>query len=171
MSMTGNISTLFRVEEYAIISPSNGGPGIFVHACDFGLDWNDLALGVEVEFSFLQDAQGLKAYNVTVLSCKPLPYADLDDRYENSCAVSDLEHTYRREFDRVNYEDLIASVLISTVPEIRPEQVSAVCRRLTEWPGFQSSSEGANLERVHSVGSAPVAGRNVPAAPVRAAGR
>jgi len=121
MSMTGKISTLCRPEEYAIIDPDNGGPGIFAHADDFGPAWRELIPGMTVKFSSLQGARGLRAYNVAVFRRKP------------SAAASKDYYPHRRDgncVSRYSYENLIAEVLTAAVPEITADQLTAACTKL-----------------------------------------
>jgi cold shock CspA family protein len=136
MSMTGKISTLCRPQEYAIIAPDNGGPSVFAHADEFREDWEGLRLGMAVKFSSLPGARGPTAYNVTALVRKPgavpVGFCEMQNR---SLATSSHNYRCRPELNlgsRRSYEDVIAAVLISTVPEITAEQVTAVCKRLTE---------------------------------------
>jgi cold shock CspA family protein len=133
MSMIGTVSTLCRAEEYAIITPSDGGPPVFVHADEFGQDWRDLAPGMDVRFSSLQGIRGPKAYNVTVLS-RTFGFAGsaLNDLSTNPRPTTGDDSEYSRELNgalETSWAELIAA-LISTVPEISPEQVAAVCNSL-----------------------------------------
>jgi cold shock CspA family protein len=127
MSTTGKVLAVLRSEECAVVDPINGGPTLYIHADEFGMDWNSLTPGMTVRFSSLQGARGPRAYNVIVLNSS----------YSSEAEDVDVPGSGLNDVTRPNYEDLIASVLISTVPEINGEQVSAVCKRLTECGAFR----------------------------------
>lgn len=136
MSMTGKISTICRPQEYAIIDPDNGSSSVYVYADDFGQNWKDITPGTPVRFSSLQGIRGLKAYNVIVSAREPSRSLTTSFvQTENAPAVSSHNDSYRRELNVArwrSYEDLITAVLKSAVPFITPEQVSQVCKELTE---------------------------------------
>src|ERR1700733_3887968 len=71
MSMTGKIMIIDSADGYGFIEPDEGSAKVFVHADDFGPQWQRLRPGTVVRFSIIQGFRGLKAYNVTILARRP----------------------------------------------------------------------------------------------------
>lgn len=143
MSTIGMISTLCRIDEYAVIEPNNGGPKVFAYAEDFGDSWNDLEVGVPVKFSSLPGAQGPRAYNIAAL-CSKLSEASSErgTGRERRDTIPTEDYANAGELSRalrLDYHSLISSVLISAVPGITSDQIRAVCRLLTD---YVASDEG-----------------------------
>lgn len=132
--MTGKIASIFRHEEYAIIDPDSGGPGVFVDADEFGQDWNALRPGIVVRFCYLQGAQGLRAYNVTFPG-RELSETSIRGEVRANPPVRSRPggKPVLKAVSQPTYENLIAEVLTSTIPEMTSVQISAVCRRLSQY--------------------------------------
>ncbi|WP_067588575.1 cold-shock protein [Nocardia terpenica] len=102
---------------FGFIRPEDGGPDVFVHVNDIGLDEDELRQGRLFEFEVTEGDRGPKAVNLTAVGGQPLPPRH---RGRNSGALTASEH-----------KRLITELLLDASPALTAGEILTIRDRLT----------------------------------------
>lgn len=106
---------------FGFIRPEDGGPDVFVHVNDIGLDEDELRQGRVFEFDMTEGERGPKAINLTAVGGGPGPTPrPRKDRSGGSGQLSAEEH--RR---------LITELLLDASPALTAGEILTIRERLT----------------------------------------
>ncbi|WP_405494734.1 cold-shock protein [Nocardia sp. NBC_00511] len=109
---------------FGFIRPEEGGPDVFVHVNDIGLDEDELRQGRVFEFDVTEGDRGPKAINLALVAGQPPPVrahkSGGKDRVAGSGQMSAAEH--RR---------LITELLLDASPQLTAGEIITIRDRLT----------------------------------------
>jgi cold shock CspA family protein len=107
---------------FGFIRPDDGGPDVFVHVNDIGLDEDELRQGRVFEFDVTEGDRGPKAVNLTVVGGQPTPPAPRHkkDRAASSGQLTAAEH-----------KRLITELLLDASPALTAGEILTIRDRLT----------------------------------------
>ncbi|WP_040807435.1 cold-shock protein [Nocardia concava] len=108
---------------FGFIRPEDGGPDVFVHVNDIGLDEDELRQGRVFEFDVTEGDRGPKAINLAVVPGQTAPAAarhKKNDHARGSGQLSAAEH--RR---------LITELLLDASPQLTAGEIITIRDRLT----------------------------------------
>ncbi|MBF6327983.1 cold shock domain-containing protein [Nocardia transvalensis] len=102
---------------FGFIRPEDGGPDVFVHVNDIGLDEDELRQGRVFEFEVTEGDRGPKAVNLTAVGGQPAPARH---RNRNSGQLTPAEH-----------KRLITELLLDASPALTAGEILTIRERLT----------------------------------------
>ncbi|MGW4242592.1 cold-shock protein [Nocardia sp. NPDC004722] len=105
---------------FGFIRPEDGGPDVFVHVNDIGLDEDELRQGRVFEFDVTEGDRGPKAINLAVVPGQVSPPRHKGKEHRVSGAMSANEH--RR---------LITELLLDASPQLTAAEIVTIRDRLT----------------------------------------
>ncbi len=107
---------------FGFIRPEDGGPDVFVHVNDIGLDEDELRQGRVFEFDVTEGDRGPKAINLSAVGGAPAPApATARGKKEKSVGgISAAEHTR-----------LITELLLDASPALTAGEILTIRERLT----------------------------------------
>ncbi|MFI6214131.1 cold-shock protein [Nocardia brasiliensis] len=107
---------------FGFIRPEDGGPDVFVHVNDIGLDEDELRQGRVFEFDMTEGDRGPKAVNLTVVGGQPNPPAlpHKSKHRSNSGHLTVAEH-----------KRLITELLLDASPALTAGEILTIRDRLT----------------------------------------
>lgn len=116
---TGKLVSFDGSRGFGFIRPEDGGPDVFVHVNDIGLDEDELRQGRVFEFDVTEGDRGPKAINLTALGGA---VAAPRHRGRNSGPLSASEH-----------KQLITELLLDASPALTAGEIVTIRDRLTEF--------------------------------------
>lgn len=106
---------------FGFIRPEDGGPDVFVHVNDIGLDEDELRQGRVFEFEVTEGDRGPKAVNLNVVAGQPsLPAPRHKKDRANSGQLTVSEH-----------KRLITELLLDASPALTAGEILTIRDRLT----------------------------------------
>ncbi|MEV6559950.1 MULTISPECIES: cold-shock protein [Nocardia] len=107
---------------FGFIRPEDGGPDVFVHVNDIGLDEDELRQGRVFEFDMTEGDRGPKAVNLSVVGGQPSPppAPHKSKHRSNSGQLTAAEH-----------KRLITELLLDASPALTAGEILTIRDRLT----------------------------------------
>ncbi len=104
---------------FGFIRPEDGGPDVFVHVNDIGLDEDELRQGRVFEFEVTEGDRGPKAVNLTAVGGPPPAAPRHRNRERNSGGLTPAEH-----------KRLITELLLDASPALTAGEIVTIRERL-----------------------------------------
>ncbi|WP_233608292.1 cold-shock protein [Nocardia stercoris] len=101
---------------FGFIRPDDGGPDVFVHVNDIGLDEDELRQGRVFDFEVTEGDRGPKAVNLTAIGPAPAPRHPRRDRG----TMTATEH-----------KRLLTELLLDATPNLTAAEIVTLRERLT----------------------------------------
>lgn len=105
---------------FGFIRPEDGGPDVFVHVNDIGLDEDELRQGRVFEFDVTEGDRGPKAINLSIVGGQPAIPLTRHKKDKNSGQLSATEH-----------KRLITELLLDASPALTAGEILTIRDRLT----------------------------------------
>lgn len=106
---------------FGFIRPEDGGPDVFVHVNDIGLDEDELRQGRVFEFDVTEGDRGPKAVNLTAVGAAQVPPAR-PRRERGGAPLTVAEH-----------KRLVTELLLEASPALTAGEILTIRDRLTEF--------------------------------------
>ncbi|WP_024805214.1 cold-shock protein [Nocardia sp. BMG51109] len=119
---TGKLVSFDSSRGFGFIRPEDGGPDVFVHVNDIGLDEDELRQGRVFEFEVTEGDRGPKAVNLTAVGGPPAPPPRPRTRERNSGPLTAAEH-----------KRLITELLLDASPALTAGEIITIRERLTDF--------------------------------------
>ncbi|MEC3917710.1 cold-shock protein [Nocardia sp. CDC160] len=107
---------------FGFIRPEDGGPDVFVHVNDIGLDEDELRQGRVFEFDVTEGDRGPKAINLAVV---PGQNAASTARHKNK------DHRGSGQLTASEHRRLITELLLDASPQLTAGEIITIRDRLT----------------------------------------
>ncbi len=105
---------------FGFIRPDDGGPDVFVHVNDIGLDEDELRQGRVFEFDVTEGDRGPKAINLTAVGGAPAATPPPRGKKGSGGGLTPAEHTR-----------LITELLLDASPALTAGEILTIRERLT----------------------------------------
>ncbi|MET8649266.1 MULTISPECIES: cold-shock protein [Nocardia] len=106
---------------FGFIRPEDGGPDVFVHVNDIGLDEDELRQGRVFEFDVTEGDRGPKAINLTAVGGAP---SGPPPRHKK-------EKSHTGQLSAVEHQRLITELLLDASPALTAGEILTIRERLT----------------------------------------
>ncbi|WP_433684513.1 cold-shock protein [Nocardia sp. CA-119907] len=106
---------------FGFIRPDDGGPDVFVHVNDIGLDEDELRQGRVFEFDVTEGDRGPKAVNLAVVGGQPTPPA----------ARHKKDRSGSGQLTATEHKRLITELLLDASPALTAGEILTIRDRLT----------------------------------------
>ncbi len=116
---------------FGFIRPEDGGPDVFVHVNDIGLDEDELRQGRVFEFDVTEGDRGPKAINLSIVGGQPAIPLARHKKDKNSGQLSATEH-----------KRLITELLLDASPALTAGEILTIRDRLTAFADQHGWLEG-----------------------------
>ncbi|WP_280232833.1 cold shock domain-containing protein [Nocardia cyriacigeorgica] len=124
MVSIGKLVSFDSSRGFGFIRPEDGGPDVFVHVNDIGLDEDELRQGRVFEFEITEGDRGPKAVNLAATGAPaPAPRGRTRDR-AGVVVLSTAEHTR-----------LVTELLLEASPALTAGEIVTIRERLTAFAG------------------------------------
>ncbi|MEV6769537.1 cold shock domain-containing protein [Nocardia sp. NPDC051030] len=108
---------------FGFIRPEDGGPDVFVHVNDIGLDEDELRQGRVFEFDVTEGDRGPKAINLALVAGQPAPV-----RHKTT---KDRERGAGGQLTATEHKRLITELLLDASPALTAGEILTIRDRLT----------------------------------------
>ncbi|MVU78499.1 cold shock domain-containing protein [Nocardia sp. ET3-3] len=108
---------------FGFIRPEDGGPDVFVHVNDIGLDEDELRQGRVFEFDVTEGDRGPKAINLAVVPGQNAPAV----RHKNK------DHRGTSLLSAAEHRRLITELLLDASPQLTAGEIITIRDRLTSF--------------------------------------
>ncbi|MEV0354586.1 cold shock domain-containing protein [Nocardia sp. NPDC050697] len=122
MVAIGKLVSFDASRGFGFIRPEDGGPDVFVHVNDIGLDEDELRQGRVFEFDMTEGDRGPKAINLTTAGPAPAPAPRQHRRDRATGPLGAEEH-----------KRLVTELLLEASPALTAGEILTIRDRLTEF--------------------------------------
>ncbi|MGW4120162.1 cold-shock protein [Nocardia sp. NPDC004711] len=106
---------------FGFIRPEDGGPDVFVHVNDIGLDEDELRQGRVFEFDVTEGDRGPKAINLAVVPGQSAPVRHAKGK----------DHRGSGQLTAAEHRRLITELLLDASPQLTAAEIITIRDRLT----------------------------------------
>ncbi|WP_067649826.1 cold-shock protein [Nocardia harenae] len=129
MVAIGKLVSFDAARGFGFIRPEDGGPDVFVHVNDIGLDEDELRQGRVFEFDMTEGDRGPKAINLTAAGPTPAPRQHRRDRAAGPLGAEE-------------HKRLVTELLLEASPALTAGEILTIRDRLTEFAEQHGWIEG-----------------------------
>nr|WP_198428860.1 cold shock domain-containing protein [Nocardia bovistercoris] len=121
MVSIGKLVSFDSSRGFGFIRPEDGGPDVFVHVNDIGLDEDELRQGRVFEFDVTEGDRGPKAVNLSAAGGQPAPPA----------APRKKDKSVTGQLSAAEHTRLVTELLLDASPALTAGEILTIRERLT----------------------------------------